>query len=164
VKLLYDTSLQHVREYLARMNVAPEFLSFMQSFEPDNIRLLKKSELQRFGLGENDPVFQEREVANRAASMGISSLELRKRFAQLDRCKGIQGGDSEQTERMFDECRGTILYGISTKTFKERNAVLERHCSFARCLEQDAKMVGPGDSYNRCQESFMATGQEIPCK
>jgi hypothetical protein len=101
VKALYDQTLQHIRDYLAKMNVAPELLSYMQSFEPENIHVLSKSELRRFGLGENDPVFMEREVADRAKSMGISSLELRMRFAKLGQCRGIQGSGPERTEAMF---------------------------------------------------------------
>jgi hypothetical protein len=159
VKLLYETTLKHIRAYLAEMNVAPEFVSFMQSFEPSEIHILSQRELTTYGLGKNDPLYEERYIAGRADAMGISSLELRSRIAAVGRlCNGNWRGYSE-----YLECEGVNLYGISIAQFQRRHAELSQQCPLQSCMKLDKAHIGPSNKMARCEESFMATGKAINC-
>jgi hypothetical protein len=66
------------------MNVAPELLSFMQSFEPERTHQLTDEELRRYGLSEEDPIAQEQRVADVASLWGITSMQYRERLLLRD--------------------------------------------------------------------------------
>jgi hypothetical protein len=62
----------------------------MQSFEPANIHVMTSKELERYGLGATDVIYDERTTADRAGDLGISSLEQRTRSKRsLDAATGI---------------------------------------------------------------------------
>ncbi len=147
VKERYDTILAHIRQYLQRMNIAPEFLSFMQSFEPNEMHILTKAELKRFGFGEIDPIQAERNIAWKAKRIGVASFELRSRYARIQKeCDDIRGATTEQTGRMYDKCKATILYDISPETYLKRRAQLD--AIFDRCVKLGKHIdVDDGDDF-----------------
>jgi len=79
VKAAYDAELERVRVYLKEMDVAPELMSFMQSFSPEDMHRLTSEEVERFGLGGTDPIYDERKTAAAAALYGLSSYQFREK-------------------------------------------------------------------------------------
>jgi len=168
VKARYDAQLDRVRQYFAEMNVAPELLSYMQSIEPGDMRILKREQLNRYGLRTQDVTYNEFLVAARAAELGISSLEYRRREQRgRDECKDVAGTTTEPTEaeramaastgipveinRQVD-CMLAIHYGTSVEIYRQRSSQVNERCS--RYTDQKQQ--------NRCQTHFMATGRAIP--
>ena len=168
VKSRYDAQLARVRKYLAQMNVAPEFLSFMQAVGPENSHVMTHEELTRYGLGPKDVVYDERMTADRAAEFGINSLEYRRRERRgTEECKGISSGMPEPTDAELLEARRShvsidilrqaqcslaIHYGISVSLYLERSAQVTARCS--RYTEKTQQ--------NRCHAHFMTSGKAIP--
>jgi hypothetical protein len=167
VKSRYDSQLDRVRVYFAEMNVAPEFLSFMQSIEPSDVRILTRAELNRYGLGSQDVAYNEYLVAERAAELGISSIEYRRREqrgrsecksaigvvgepTELERTKAARSGTSVEINRQV-ECMQAIRYGISIDIYRRRESQVNEQCR--RYAGQKQK--------NLCTIHFMVTGRAI---
>jgi hypothetical protein len=168
VKGRYDAQLSRVRNYLAKMNVAPEFLSFMQSIEPDNIHILTRKELDRYGLKSKDVIYDERMIADRAEELGISSLEYRIREKRsYEECKNADVSSEEPTEAqrtmaaktgmsletmLRSECALAIHYGISVDLYRQRGAEVSDRC----------RQFSDQTQNNRCEIHFMMTGRAVP--
>ena len=168
VKARYDAQLNRVRSYLAEVNVAPELLSFMQSIEPGDMHILTREERNRYGLRSQDVAYNEFLVAERAAELGISSLEYRKREQRgRDECRDAAASTMEPTEaeraaasRLVTsvetyrrvECAQAIQYGTSLEIYRQRQTQVKERCR--RYTDQTQQ--------NRCQVHFMATGRAVP--
>jgi hypothetical protein len=168
IKARYDAQLSRIRVYLAKMNVAPEFLSFMQSFKPDDIHILTRQELDAYGLGSNDVVDDERMIADRAEELGISSFEYRKREKRsYEECKnadvstmGPTAAERAESAEMGvstdlllrSKCALAIHYGISVDLYRQRSTEVSRKCAPYTDQAQN----------NRCSVHFMATGRAVP--
>lgn len=140
VKSRYDVQLNRVRSYLTKMDVSPELLSFMQSIDPSDIHFLTPEELNRYGLGSQDVIYNERLIADRAAELGISSLEYRRREQRgRDECNN-------------SDCAMAIHYGTSVEIYRQRRSQV-----YERCGHYTDQM-----QQNRCEVHFMATGRAIP--
>jgi hypothetical protein len=172
VKAMYDAHLKRIRTYLAKMNVAPELLSFMQSIEPADVHVLTQKELARYGLGASDVIYNERMVADRAEELGLSSLEYRIREKRssdaltgvTSDCKDIAAEPSEdersQAARLQisvdkilqADCALAIHYGISFELYRQRSGEVSKRCSQFTDQTQN----------NRCEMHFMTTGRAVP--
>ena len=153
VKARYDAQLKRVRKYLAEMNVAPELVSFMQSFEPGEMHILTHEELTRYGLGARDPVYDERLTADRAAEIGITSLEYRERKSRgREACGDVNAAEDEQERDKRAQCQVAIEYGISISTYRQRGAEYKERC---RAFTDEKEKW-------RCYVHFMVSGQAVP--
>ncbi len=167
VKTEYDSQLKRIRNYLTEMNVLSELLTLMQSIQPEDIHILTREELNRYGLGAQDVIYSERQVAARAEELGISSLEYRSREQRgRDECKNsaamMQPTDLERSEAkrmdlpidyvLSSTCALAIHYGISVATYRQRASVVGEKCH--HFTEQSKQ--------NRCQVHYMATGNAAP--
>jgi hypothetical protein len=171
VKLQYHAELSRIRSYLRDMDVAPEFLSLMQSIEPEDVRLLTQDELVRYGLG-GDVVYSERAIADQAAPLGITSAEYRLRqqrssdaaTGKSQECENVAAIPTEHDrasagrahitieQQMKVDCALAIKYGISIDFYQQRSAVVTDRC----------KMFTETRQNNYCEEHYMATGQVRP--
>jgi hypothetical protein len=161
----YNTQVTRVRDYLAGMNISPELVSYMQSFEPSEVRILTQEQLRQFGLGPQDSAYNEFLIAQRAADMGISSFEYRQREQRGHaECKDVaqQMGDPSDAEvedaarrstsaQIYRQavCGQAILYGIPIELYRYRSREVSNRCRDVR--EQNAN--------SRCQIRYMATGK-----
>lgn len=124
--------LTEVSEYLRSMNVTQQLLEMMEAIPPESIRYLTEQEATNLGLSAPDPVWDERDVARQAADRGTTSMEFRRRRAQVDpRCFRFAITDGER----YLICEEATLLGLSTKVYRERyktykawwSAVREKH-------------------------------------
>ena len=172
VKTVYDTQLNRIRVYLAKMNVAPELLSFMQSIGPDNVHVLTREELDRYGLGANDVIYNERMVADRAEELGITSLEYRSREKRIsDAISGVNSECKDSAAEPSDSdralaaklnssvdkilqaaCASAIRYGIPLELYRRRSADVNVRCSEFSDQTQN----------RRCDMHYMTTGRPVP--
>jgi hypothetical protein len=148
VQSYYDARSTELRDYLRKMNVAPELLSFMQSIDPADTHVLTKSELRRFGLAPFDPVYEERFVAGGAANYRVSTSEFRMRLKRAEdsfngpasECAHPAGaptsrevhnaafqGTSPEVQQRAD-CALAILAGISLAEYQQRQRDADRLC------------------------------------
>lgn len=169
VKRRYDTLLRRLRDYFEEMNVAPEFVSYMQSIEPERIHRMTTSELERYGLGQSDVIYSERRVARRAALMGISSAELRVREQRANAALLGQSGECQNLDIIPDDrnraqaarfgsspessvkvdCTQAIKYGIPITLYRERASRLNAICG----------SHGLSQAGFDCTDRFLATGK-----
>jgi hypothetical protein len=168
VKARYDAELARVRNYLAKMNVAPEFLSFMQSIPPEDVHLMTRKELDRYGLGSEDVIFDERMVADRAEELGISSSEYRSRDQRgQEECRAADMSAEEPTREeramaaklgvpvetiLRGDCATAFHYGISLDLYRKRSAEVSERCKKFVDLTQNS----------RCETHFMSNGRALP--
>jgi hypothetical protein len=139
VQRLYAAKLLKVREYLAEMNVAPEFLALMQSAPPEKLMLLTAEELERYGLGETDPVYEERNIAKQAWAHGMSSFEYRQQRnkARLA-CEAESKYQAFRTSRQV--CEHAKIWGLSEESY-----VAKRDHAASQC-----RGVPSGERLQRC--------------
>lgn len=140
IKTLYDAQLNRIQRYLAKMNVAPELLSFMQSIEPSDMHIMTHKELNRYGLGPTDVIYEERMIAEMAELLGISSIEYRRR---------VQRGRDECED---SDCTEPIRYGTSIDIYQQRIPQVMKLCLHYTDQTQQ----------HRCFVHFMATGRATP--
>ena len=110
----YKALQRATRAYLEDMHVSPELLDLMNSIPPDQIKVLSTAEQQRYGLTDVDPIFDERQTADAAHTLGITSEELRRRGALADqKCGRVENCDNQPFfQRCFNQlmtCRDRAL-------------------------------------------------------
>ncbi len=96
VRALYLKIQQQARTYLEDMNLSPSLIDEMFSVPPENVRLLSKLDLERFGLNRPDPIRQEMRDVFEARRLGISREEFLRRMARLDIVCTVYKGDSDR--------------------------------------------------------------------
>ncbi len=73
---------EYVRSYLSDMNVLTQLLDAMEATPPEMMKMLTVKQLHSFGLLDRDPVYDEKDVASKAAYFGLTSAEFRKRSVE----------------------------------------------------------------------------------
>jgi hypothetical protein len=81
-KVAYEKIGAMVVSYLREMNIPESLWELMFRIPPEKMRYLTVSELQQYGLSENDPYFNEAQTANSAKHYGISKVEYLQREAR----------------------------------------------------------------------------------
>lgn len=72
--------------YLKEMNIPNTLYDAMTQVPPEQIKILNKAELNRYGLDANDPVFAELERNAEARAAGVSKSDYLARKAAYDQC------------------------------------------------------------------------------
>lgn len=85
VQRSYDKLLQNMRSYLQEMNVSERLVDDMIRIGPERVRFLTHSDLDGYGLGERDIVYDETLELAQAQKYGLDRLEYMRRKAQADR-------------------------------------------------------------------------------
>lgn len=147
VQRRYSAVLNEVRQFLADMNVAADFLGFMQSIPPENMRLLTRDELDRYGLGGVDPVHEEKTIANFASNLGIASLEYRQRREEARRlCASEQGPTMDGIGRSKRSiCESTHIQGMPDDEYSAKRRIVDKKC----------EGVPPGVKLRQCVQGVM---------
>lgn len=106
----YTTLQKQVESYLEEMNIAKSLYQDMVRISPQNIRFLSWTELERYGLGHNDPFFEEADELKKAKSLGISRQELAKRRSrEFGICGGWPDFSNESEFKRRFECRERVV-------------------------------------------------------
>lgn len=74
-KASYRNIESKVKAYLDAMNVPVHLYDRMIRIPPEKVHWLTESELQSYGLNENDPYFDEATTANMAQTFGVSKQD-----------------------------------------------------------------------------------------
>lgn len=162
VKEIYDRQLNHIRAYLAQMNVAPELLSFIQSIAPSEMHIMTREELNFYGIGRSDVIAEEISLANEATRLGTTSLGLRKRESRAkEECEAADFSGQTPSDLEFNfskmsnlpiqqimksTCRLAIRYGVPLPAFRQRFNEADRLCR-GRTTQSD------------CTTQYLLTGQ-----
>lgn len=101
-------------KYLKEMNVSETLYTDMVRISPQNIKILSKDELLKYGLGSDDPYFEDAENAKLAKNLGIPSAELIKRKSAF---KTICIGDVKEIAKCYKEVveKGNLSYQPENK-------------------------------------------------
>ncbi|CAG0962176.1 hypothetical protein MTYP_00791 [Methylophilaceae bacterium] len=99
-----------VKNYLINVNILTSLYDYMWRIPPQEIKYLNKDDLTKFGLNQNDPYFDDAEVAKKAANLGITSLEYRKRYAYY-----IKQSSKHMLQLQQLEDSGALLYDFYEK-------------------------------------------------
>ena len=73
---------REIKDFLDQMNIPASLYDEIMRIPPEKIKFLSKDELQRFGLAQNDPAFQDSIDSDNARSYGLSKTEYLTRKAQ----------------------------------------------------------------------------------
>jgi hypothetical protein len=85
----FKGTLQELRAYFREMNVNEQLADAMLRIDPEHMRVLNHSELNRFGLTEIDPIAKEVDELRAAKNLGIGRQEyMRRRALAQARCSG----------------------------------------------------------------------------
>ena len=79
---------QSAKSFLKDMNVPTSLYDEMMSVPPQKLRLLTEQELARFGIGQNDPPYQDNRDAEAARALGVDKEEYLRRKERADRICG----------------------------------------------------------------------------
>lgn len=87
---------QAAKKYLHDMNVPASLYDEMMSVPPQKLRVLTKVELDRFGIGQDDPAYQELRDAEGARKYGLDKEEFFRRRARSGRICNTIGIDERK--------------------------------------------------------------------
>jgi hypothetical protein len=138
-----------IAAYIAEMNVSANLLEIMLSVPPERTRRLSMTELETLRIVGDDPDFKEKDIAERAYTYGISSSQYRERELRVDRfCNANQ--------RVYSDCRESILLGVSQKAAAE---ITER--VYKQCIEGIQDGVTTQAQINECIRKEYMRGRQI---
>lgn len=88
ISTLYEQGMSNIRKYLREMNVSERLADDMMNVRPERMRFLTLQELDGYGLGLIDPIFQESRDLQGMKKYGLTRLEyMRRRRAAEDQCR-----------------------------------------------------------------------------
>jgi len=109
---------QSAKRFLQDVNIPVSLFDEMMSVPPQKLRLLTEDELARYGIGQNDPVYEEVRDGQAAQALGISKEEYLRRKNRSERiCNaltvnehkaGLSVSDSESAH-IFAACKTAVL-------------------------------------------------------
>lgn len=76
---------QVARKFLQDVNIPVSLFDEMMSVPPQKLRLLTEGELARYGIGQNDPVYEEMKDGQAAQALGITKEEYLRRKNRSER-------------------------------------------------------------------------------
>ena len=101
-----------VKKYLKEMNISTALYDDMIYISSTTAKFLGPDELQRYGLSEWDPYYEQSQHAARAKEIGITMAEYMRRVSRADRvCGRTLEGMSEDAQVRAMECHGDIVNG-----------------------------------------------------
>ncbi len=107
----YYLSLQReIEEFLRESNVDTRLLQEMMLVPPERIQILTQTDLDRYGLDDDDPYIQESDARNEATKLGISRQELARRVALANKkCRYGASGDEYADVVQYLNCKEKIV-------------------------------------------------------
>jgi hypothetical protein len=104
IKTVVDQMLAQIRAYLAEMNVDPRLADDMMRIPSEQVRYLTYDDLDAYGLGVSDPVWQEEMDLAAARRLGIPRQEyMRRDKLAMELCKPVE---PDMRETCWEHYRG----------------------------------------------------------
>ena len=100
-----------IKSYLAEVNIPVKLYDDELYISPENVKILSDSELQGYGLNQNDPFTEEADAAKESKKLGITRSVLAERKAKANRRCPWNGDNSRETMLILLECRDAIVKG-----------------------------------------------------
>lgn len=79
-----DSMLRSIETYLREIDVPHSLIDLMNGVPPEQVRYLSDRELEDLRLSGNDPSFDEKQVATKAWTYGVSSFHYRQKIAEAN--------------------------------------------------------------------------------
>jgi hypothetical protein len=159
---LYVQVLQEMRAYLREMNVSEGLADAMLRIDPENMRLLRDTELEGFGLGLFDPVEAEMRDLEGATLYGLNRQEyLRRKALSTSRCDPIRD------IREWSACGQTMMKTGKAPALPDFSAFStpvepsERHQGKAPALPDFSAFSEPVEPRERRQGKTPARAQNV---
>ena len=119
-----------VSDYLKKMNVPESLYEAMKLIPPEEVKILSDTELDKFGLSQDDPVFSELLDNAQSNLAGVSKIEFLSRKELAKKClengysqlKKNSNGDADMLEfmKLQYECDSKLIYkGALNKSKKQ---------------------------------------------
>ena len=81
---------QSARKFLQEVNIPVALFDEMMSVPPQKLRILSEEELARYGVSQNDPIYEEVQDGKAAQALGVSKEEyLRRKYRSERICNAI---------------------------------------------------------------------------
>lgn len=99
-----------IRKYLSEVNIPASLYEDMLRIGPDDLKVLSKVELSRYGLNSDDPYFSDARDTQEAKKAGLSKVEYLSRKAQAK----VTCPQYIRPGQMFDDliCEANIIRGL----------------------------------------------------
>ena len=124
VKDAVEGMMRSLRQYVADMNITPNFADIMQNTPPEEIRIYQGIEIQEL-VPDKDLIEQELEIARGAEFFQLPTEVYRKRKELAEaKCLGASMGSSEADLN----CRMPIILQISEEELRNRRARVPEVC------------------------------------
>jgi hypothetical protein len=126
---------QSAKAFLKDMNIPTSLYDEMMSVPPQKLRLLTEQELARFGIGQNDPAYQDNLDAETARAFGLDKEAYLGRKERADRICGALYFDTKQagTEVTLlesgdiqDVCKKAVLANKTGRLFESGSDEMKR--------------------------------------
>lgn len=109
-KAKYEKLAKDVRTFLSEMNVNQKLFDDMMVIPPHEIKTLTSSELQAYGLDQDDPFVQESDAMAKAKRLGITRAQLAVRQSSVFRiCGGRPDVSNNEAVVRRMECQERVL-------------------------------------------------------
>lgn len=130
----FRTLEQSAKAFLKDMNVPTSLYDEMMSVPPQKLRLLTEQELVRFGIGQNDPAYQDNLDAEAARAYGLEKEAYLVRKERADRICGAlyintqKAGievTSDESSDIHRACKKAVLANETGRIMEEGKRTLD---------------------------------------
>ena len=118
-----------IAAYLQEMNVSSRLLDLMEAVPPEKMKFLTAAEVSDLGLDAPDPVWDEKDVAARAAAHGVTSSEFRRRRVSVEAICPSAVGTARHSAAQIEEsldCAEAVGWGLGLGEYRSRKQQFEK--------------------------------------
>lgn len=148
-----DRRRRALGEYMEEMGVAPQLVSIMYSLQPEEMRWLTVPEASEFGLLGKDAAWDEAQVANSAATFGLTSAGYRRKRVSLERICSERHAKNQTHD--IASCVQAELRGIDQASYAERQLKLRQYLA---SQAESGRVIKSGKPAQACAQRFLALG------
>jgi len=106
--------LAEIKQYIVDMGITDNFYEQMVNTEPSRMTIYNSDDYVKL-VPENDPVYQEIEIAYEARHYGASTSEMRVRVRDSEACFQTRRSSAD-----YVVCSNAALWGLNEQTYRER--------------------------------------------
>jgi len=137
-----DSMLRSIEAYLREIDVPQSLIDLMNGVPPEQVRYLSDRELEDLRLSGNDPSFDEKQVATRAWTYGVSSFHYRQKIAEANSKCAVY--------RDPTYCIHSLILGISIR----ESEVLDKE--IWNCFYRNhSESKGNNSTYQKCHRDLV---------
>lgn len=126
IKNIRNQNINSMKRYFEIMDISESLVDAMLSVEPNKIKLLSSSELERYRLNVPDSNYDEKITAKKAHEFNLSSSDYRKKSIQVEvKCNTFML--NSDFINLF-KCQHMIYLGISENEYNKRRSRALKTC------------------------------------